>query len=145
MILHLNYPTIHYFLYYLNKFQTYFDIQQGLFDEEITIPPLIVQPYVENAIIHGLRNKASDDGQLIIKVYRSQEKLYYEIDDNGIGRAAAAKINRNKEMSYGMQLSKDRVQLFNDNDHENVIITDKIENGKSIGTSIMVILNIENQ
>ena len=128
-----------------NKFQTYFDIQQGLFDEEITIPPLIVQPYVENAIIHGLRNKASDDGQLIIKVYRSQEKLYYEIDDNGIGRAAAAKINRNKEMSYGMQLSKDRVQLFNDNDHENVIITDKIENGKSIGTSIMVILNIENQ
>ena len=79
-----------------------------------------------------------------ISVSKVDDKLVFEIKDNGIGRVAAQNMRSNRGTSYGMQLSTDRVQLFNDDQEENVIITDLYEGNKAIGTSIKVILKIEN-
>ncbi|MBK8633405.1 MAG: histidine kinase [Saprospiraceae bacterium] len=127
-----------------NKFKTIFDIEEGILEEDILIPPLIIQPYVENAIIHGLKSKNDFDGELKISVSKVDDKLVFEIKDNGIGRVAAQNMRSNRGTSYGMQLSTDRVQLFNDDQDENVIITDLYEDNKAMGTSIKVILKIEN-
>ncbi|HOY12748.1 MAG TPA: histidine kinase, partial [Saprospiraceae bacterium] len=127
-----------------NKFKTVFEIEKGILEEDIFIPPLIIQPYVENAIIHGLKSKNDYDGELKITVFKAEDKLVFEIKDNGIGRVAAQKMNTNRGTSYGMQLSTDRVQLFNDDQDENVIITDLYEGNEAKGTSIKVMLKIEN-
>ena len=125
-----------------NKFKSEFIIDDDLYNYDINIPPLIIQPYLENAIIHGLRNKEENDGLLIITITKENDIIKYEIRDNGIGRKAASKISRKKELSYGMQLSEDRVKLFNEEDIEHVKITDLYEGEEAKGTQIEVKLKI---
>lgn len=81
-------------------------------DTDLTsIPPLILQPYVENAIWHGLLHKESE-GLLQINIKRDDKFINYEIVDNGIGRVKAAEIKTKsalKKKSLGMQITKDRL------------------------------------
>lgn len=125
-----------------NKFKTEYNIDESLYIYDIKIPPLIIQPFVENAIIHGLRNKESNDGILSITVVKEEDVIRYSIRDNGIGRKAAANISRKKELSYGMQLSADRVRLYNEDDADHVKITDLYDGDNPIGTLIEVKLKI---
>ena len=55
------------------------------------MPPLIIQPYAENAIWHGLMHK-KEKGHLDIEVYTEDEMLFYRITDDGIGRQKAAEL-----------------------------------------------------
>ncbi|WP_144607146.1 histidine kinase [Algoriphagus algorifonticola] len=88
---------------------------------EIELPPLLLQPFFENAIWHGLMNKA---GEKWIKVCLKKENGAHvlSIRDNGIGRKAAQRINSKRTMnkeSLGLSLSKDRLELFNQNESVN--------------------------
>lgn len=79
-------------------------------DPEITmVPPLILQPFVENSIWHGLTDKDSG-GKITIEVTRDNTLLNCVVEDNGIGRKGA-KPNLGK--SYGMKITKDRIDLLN--------------------------------
>ncbi|WP_107943641.1 MULTISPECIES: ATP-binding protein [Metasolibacillus] len=75
---------------YVNIHQTRFPAQLQLdiqVDEEITsslIPPLLLQPLVENALIHGLKKK-KEDGKLSIHIEKQQQQIIFTISDNGIG------------------------------------------------------------
>jgi sensor histidine kinase YesM len=102
------------------------------------VPPLIIQPYVENAIVHGLRMREDGQGRLIIRVMREDEHLVYLIEDNGVGRTAALKKNGHR--SLGMEMSRERVNLFNGEAYFPVIITDLFEFGKAAGTRVQVSL-----
>ncbi|MBL0084113.1 MAG: histidine kinase [Saprospiraceae bacterium] len=118
------------------KFKTQFVIDEKINNMDIKIPSLIIQPYIENAIIHGLRNKREGVGALMIKIEQNENYLCYTIEDNGVGRVAAGSSSLNKQRSYGMQLSEDRLSLFNKNEVSNIKITDLSNNGLPSGTRI---------
>ena len=86
------------------------DVQPSM----ITVPSLLLQPFCENAIWHGLLHKKGK-GQLRIRFQREEGILLCTIKDNGIGRAKAAyhKQSGEKQASLGLKLSADRLALFN--------------------------------
>ena len=64
--------------------------------ENTRVSPLIIQPFVENAILHGLKNNLNNDGIVTINIERKIDGVIYTITDKGIGREAAAKITTSK-------------------------------------------------
>ena len=71
---------------YADDFLVVYDIQEQVLGGEYLIPPMIIQPFVENAIIHGLRNKADHSGILNLSARLQNEYIIVEVQDNGIGR-----------------------------------------------------------
>ncbi|MEP7277232.1 MAG: histidine kinase [Bacteroidota bacterium] len=125
-----------------NKFITELDIDEDLMNGDYKVPPLIIQPFVENAIIHGIRNKNSNDGILAIDISKTDKEIIYSITDNGVGRALAAQMNNGKGKSYGVEMSYERVKLFNKETLASVVFTDLYNNGRAGGTNVRIILNI---
>ena len=125
-----------------SKFETLLDIDEELMSSDYKVPPLIIQPFVENAIIHGLRNKETNDGILSVHISKTEKHIVYSITDNGIGRVASQKINTGKGKSYGMEMSYDRVKLFNNEKDASVTFTDLYDGKMPIGTMVQVNLKI---
>lgn len=126
-----------------NKFSAQINVSKELLNSDYKVPPLIIQPFVENAIHHGLRNKEGNTGELHVLAERVEDNIQYTITDNGIGRQAAAKINTHQHQSYGMQMSFDRIKMFNDEDTAAVKIDDLYENNIAAGTKVQVNLKIK--
>jgi hypothetical protein len=125
-----------------NKFNATIEADETLLQSEYKVPPLIIQPFVENAILHGLRNRPGKDGKLKVVVSRKEDYLHFCIEDNGIGRH---KVNGDAPIvsqGYGVQLSSDRIRLFNDEEVASVRITDLEEDGIARGTRVDVLLKI---
>jgi hypothetical protein len=129
-----------------NTFEYQLHASEALLNGHYKIPPLIIQPYIENAIHHGLMQRKEGNGKLVIIADLLGDVLKYTIQDNGIGREKAAQlkqINQLQHASYGMQLSAERIALFNNNLQNNIKITDlKDDDGNAMGTLVEVSLNI---
>jgi sensor histidine kinase YesM len=129
-----------------NKFSYDLQADEELVNGDYKIPPLIVQPFVENAIHHGLLNKENGDRRLVINARLQGDFIQYTIWDNGIGRAKGLEIkkrNRPEHRSYGIQITMDRLQLHNRDEKENgILITDLSENGVATGTRVEVMIRI---
>ncbi|MBO9591373.1 MAG: histidine kinase [Niabella sp.] len=118
---------------------------QNVDTDTIEIPAMIIQPFVENAILHGLL-PAARPGQLKIVIAEMQGMLSVTIEDNGIGRAAARKnkeqLNFNRK-SHGMDITLKRIESFN-SEHQvfkPVQITDlKDAQGMANGTRVEMLL-----
>jgi len=114
---------------------------------EINIPPMILQPYIENAIIHGIAPKESM-GKIDITIENKQQQLIKcTIQDNGIGRVAASKIKKpTNAKSLGMLVTSERLQLLQTENGINteVTITDLFDGDIPVGTRVELILPIEN-
>jgi hypothetical protein len=130
-------------LRFMNKFKTEFEIDAALRNEEVLIPSLLLQPYIENAIIHGLFHKKGKEGILKITFRKMGKKVLCIVEDNGIGRANALEIKQgnNLHKSIGMLVTKERIDLINNDDQVSVVITDlfDIENQPS-GTKVEVLV-----
>ncbi len=129
------------------RFSENFDIQyvidENLPLEDIFIPPMILQPYVENAIKHGLPTK-KNQGILRLEISAEKDQLLCVIDDNGAGRQAK-NGNAQSHKSLGMEITNERVQIHNQlNDLGlDIKIIDKTnENGEAEGTRVEVRMNI---
>ncbi len=109
--------------------------------EKVYIPPLLLQPFIENAIWHGLLPSKKDKKMLHLKVISEQENIRIIIDDNGVGRKPRGSKNGEKaHKSMGMDIIKERVELFNrsyDSRLEYDVIDKKDENGTRLGTRIV--------
>ena len=116
---------------------------EGLIQDSYRVPPLIIQPYVENAILHGLRSLPKGKGRLFISVSRQNEYLTYIVEDNGVGRKAVAAAPKLEKQSYGMQMTSDRVKLFNKENKPSVEITDLVSDGQPAGTRVKISLKIQ--
>lgn len=84
-------------------------------DRNFEIPTMILQPFVENAINHGLRYK-SDPGKLFIHFLKETDKLHIEIIDNGVGREKANEYQEFSKKGYksqGIQITTERLLTFN--------------------------------
>ncbi len=126
-----------------NKFTTTLNIDKELMQGDYKVPPLIIQPFVENAILHGIRNKDSNDGLLTINISKTDSNIVYSITDNGIGRASSQKMNNHKhQKSYGIEMTYERVKLFNKETAASVMITDLYKNNRPEGTNVRVNLII---
>jgi sensor histidine kinase YesM len=103
-----------------NQFKTTYEIDKSLIESGCKIPPMFLQPFVENAILHGLRHKKDADGELEISLQSVDNQLLIEITDNGIGRKASEEINKSRmvfQQSMGLEMTQQRImalgELFN--------------------------------
>jgi LytS/YehU family sensor histidine kinase len=93
----------------------------------LKVPPLIYQPFIENAIWHGLNNLADNSGELQITFSIEKENLYCQIQDNGIGREAASKLKskqNNANKSMGISITQKRIDQFSKNDKNALVYND---------------------
>lgn len=127
-----------------HKFNFIMNADPELLEGHYRIPPLIVQPFIENAIHHGLMPRFDREGKLSISAALSDHFLYFTVEDNGIGRKKAQElkaINRLDHNSYGLKMSRDRIDLFNANFGNAIIFHDLVdENGMAIGTKVEITL-----
>jgi len=127
-----------------DKFTATIMADEELLQNDYKVPPLIVQPYVENAILHGLHHRMDRPGKLSVTVTRKDEQIVYVIEDNGVGRKGINEDAPKKQgAGYGMQISSDRIRLFNNEDIASVHITDLEANGQPAGTRVEVQLKIQ--
>jgi PAS domain S-box-containing protein len=126
------------------KFEFNIACDKGINADDIQMPSLLIQPYVENAILHGLYNKEGK-GSLAVKVSCINEFLLFEIEDDGVGRAAAHKIrakNESKQQSMGTQLTEERLAILNDDSQPPVIYKDLYEGDQPTGTLVTIRVKI---
>lgn len=127
-----------------NKFSYKFDIDPELINGDYKVPPLLMQPYVENAILHGLSQSESELLQLHLSVHLENGYIIYIVEDNGIGREQSAKYrntNNPNHVSLGNKLTQERIEIFNQqhNAEGGVTITDLYnENNEACGTRVLV-------
>jgi LytS/YehU family sensor histidine kinase len=126
------------------KFSYNITVEKNLSTDNIDVPPLIIQPYVENAIWHGLLHKDSD-GRLDIYVNMIEENmLQCIIEDNGVGRTRSQELkskSATSKKSLGTKLTEHRLSLLNKHAQLNasVDILDLYNgNGNSNGTRVIL-------
>lgn len=95
-----------------DKFEYNITIPQGMEVEFISIPPMITQPFVENALEHGFMNSNSADNKLEIAITESTHQLTILIEDNGIGIDSSLEIKKKKEKSMAIRITKDRLKFL---------------------------------
>jgi len=127
-----------------DNFEFIYELDKNIDTDEIVSPPMLLQPYIENAIKHGLMNKL-DKRILVLKVKQIEEAIEIIIEDNGIGREQASLLRKNipKYKSMGMDINDERIKLLSQaNDlHIQITIEDKkSNNGKAIGTKVTILI-----
>ena len=130
-----------------NRFKEKFDYQINI-DKTIdlaqfSIPPMLLQPYIENAIWHGLRYR-KEKGTLEISIHKKDsETISISIIDDGIGRKKSQELktkNQLKQKSKGMSTIKNRITILNNMYKERISVTvsDVLETGE--GTKVALLL-----
>ncbi len=126
-----------------NSFTYYVKYHDGVNTEEAMIPPLLLQPFVENAIWHGV-NPKEDAGRIGIEFFQKEETLYCVIKDNGIGRKKASELKSQlseHHKSMGLQITKERLAILGELDSKEspVEIEDLYdENSNAVGTKVTI-------
>jgi ligand-binding sensor domain-containing protein len=114
--------------------------------EDFRLPSLLIQPYVENAIIHGIGLSTAKGLYVHVRVFMERGYIHYVIRDNGVGRKQAAEINqrnRPNHKSVGLTITQDRIHIFSHQQQSegSVRITDLYDvNGAAAGTEVEVII-----
>ncbi len=129
-----------------DNFDFVLEIDEEIDEESIEIPSMVIQPYVENAIIHGLSNK-QDTGTLLLKIDFEDNALICMVEDNGIGREASQKLqalyNKTKHKSLGMTITEERLSIINKTDNVQVEIIDLIKENKAAGTRVVMKIELK--
>ena len=147
----------------MEAIQLYIDLQQLRFNNKFTyqtiidltlqngdykVPSLIIQPYVENAIEHGIAHSEKEDLKLVVSVKLAGDFIQYTIEDNGIGRLQSATYNgQNKpyHKSVGLKITENRVHIFNGHrsSPDNIIIKDLYDAaGNACGTRVSIKIKV---
>ncbi|TYP97874.1 tetratricopeptide repeat protein [Tenacibaculum adriaticum] len=130
-----------------NRFKDKFDysilVDKVIDLDQFSIPPMLLQPYIENAIWHGLRYKKEKGNLKISITQKDKETILISILDDGIGRKQSQELktkNQLKQRSKGMSTIKNRIAILNDmyKDRVSVEVSDVLENGE--GTKVELLL-----
>jgi hypothetical protein len=96
------------------------DVAPGIVKNSCYIPPMLIQPYVENSIRHGLRHRAAGEGYIRVKVLQDLTVegagLMVIVEDNGIGREMSERYKTSEHIEYqsrGMTLTAERIRMIN--------------------------------
>jgi len=120
------------------------DVDPDIDVHMVYIPPMLIQPYAENSMRHGLRHKTSGKGHIAITIRKSENGLTVTVEDNGIGRSEAARYKTAEHIEYqsrGMTLTAERIQIMNTLHGEGIRV--EVEdltdgNGIAAGTRVIV-------
>lgn len=130
---------------FADKFEYSIHVDEKINAETIKVPPLILQPYVENSIWHGLLHK-NEKGKLKIEISEQKGYIICVIEDNGIGREAAREAKSKSSghrKSHGMGITSQRVIEWNLDNEAAVNISDLYdEEKKAAGTRVEIKLKI---
>jgi tetratricopeptide (TPR) repeat protein len=122
------------------------DVGENLDSESILIPSMILQPFVENAIWHGLL-PMDKKGEINIKIDEKEDYLQCRITDSGIGRQASMdlkKDSKHKKKSMGIKITTDRLKLLTKEKIKEVIniIDLKDQDNNALGTQVNILIPI---
>ncbi len=123
------------------KFDYLFEVQDNMGESEFEIPPMLIQPYIENAIWHGLRYK-ENKGFLKVELKRNKQHLIVEVTDDGIGRRRSQELKTKHQRttaSTGHKNTKSRLDIINEiyKTRFSVEIED-LDEEKNTGTRVMI-------
>lgn len=128
-------------LRFRDKLQYLIDIDEDLNPKEIEMPAMLLQPYVENAIWHGIKPKAGT-GLVKVQVEREGKFLICTVKDNGIGRTKSAEIKSAsvlQQKSVAMKINQERLNVVGRAKGAKVDITDLYdEDGTACGTKVTI-------
>ncbi|MBL7930923.1 MAG: histidine kinase [Bacteroidia bacterium] len=119
------------------SFRFELNIDPELERDLIMIPPMMAQPFIENAIEHGLQQKKdAEEGFLSVRLSMKEHQLLYEIEDNGVGLAEAMRLKQKlgkKHESLAISITRERLQHMSAGDtrHYDIEIKDKRKSEKS--------------
>ena len=128
-----------------DSFQYEIDIDKST--KDILVPAMLIQPFVENAVLHGIRHRQDKDGMIKISSNFDNKGVKITVYDNGIGRKKASEINSNRKISHisrAIQLTEDRLALLYEDDkqHDNIHYTD-LENPSGTQVEIFIPLKFD--
>lgn len=126
-----------------HKFDFTLVVEDHLDPGQIEIPPLLIQPFVENAILHGLNNK-TERGLLKISVFSEGNDVIIAIEDDGVGRAKAAEIKKAtfpSHHSLAMKITQERLELLRETRNIEIEIVDIREPDEKTGTKVLIKFN----
>ena len=119
------------------------EVEPSIDTQRWIIPPMLIQPFVENAVRHGLRHKTNGKGYIYIGFLSASGGLSVTVEDNGVGRQQAASYKTREHIEYqsrGMNLTADRIRLMNVkyNDCIHTDVTDLSDGGSAAGTRVIM-------
>lgn len=120
------------------------EIADGLDPDAIYLPPMVLQPFVENAIWHGLLHKKEKDQSILyILIKVVDDQLQCIIEDNGVGRKKSLALKQEsvvKKKSLGMKITEDRLKLLNGELQQDFVKVEDLEDecGNALGTRVEV-------
>jgi hypothetical protein len=126
-----------------HRFDYKISVSKDLDIDVLKVPPLIIQPYAENAIWHGLMHK-EEKGHLDIEITQEKNHLFFKIADNGIGRKAAAELSSKsatKHKSMGLKITADRIAMLQSSNGQEspVSFIDLVSpDGRAAGTEVII-------
>lgn len=127
-----------------NKFDYRISADPSIKQEEYKIPVMLLQPYIENSIRHGIRYKKDGEGHIDIRFTAQEGFMHCSIEDNGIGREKARELKSRQHIEYqskGMLLTRERIEAINKSTAEKIsieVIDLYKENGEAAGTKILI-------
>lgn len=127
-----------------DKFDFRLEVSDDIDKNRLMVPPMLVQPYIENAIWHGLRYK-EDKGLLNVRFFLEKGQLVCTVHDNGIGRKKSAELKTEHQKGYqstGIRNTKERIEILN-RLHKTALdikISDLEMNGEPTGTLVRITL-----
>lgn len=129
------------------KFEYTINVDPSIDQNYDRIPSMLIQPYVENAIIHGLLPKQGS-GKIHINMERYDNTILCVIEDNGIGRERSKEFKKNRvqqHKSMGMSITAERLDILNSslNSKLNAEIVDLYDKGQPAGTRVRLIIPLE--
>ncbi|MEP7374150.1 MAG: histidine kinase [Chitinophagaceae bacterium] len=128
-----------------NKFSYQANVDPELVNGDYQVPSLLIQPYVENAIVHGMAHSDKAGLNLSVSAILEDGYIKYTMQDNGIGRKKSGeynKYNKPQHKSVGLKITEDRIMMFNQAmgiaGYQPVITDLWDENGNSAGTKVEI-------
>ena len=120
---------------FANKMKYNISVEKNIDDEDLFLPPMLIQPFIENAIWHGIMPKVNG-GKINIEITCKNNELQIKITDDGIGISNSMKNKSSGHISRGLELIRERVILINKQNDRKISI-EQIQTGKS-GTQVMI-------
>jgi sensor histidine kinase YesM len=133
-------------LRFKNKFTYQTNIDEELLNGDYRVPPLLIQPFVENAILHGIAHSDKPSNTLTINASLKDAYVNYTIEDNGIGRKKAADynfLNKPNHKSVGLYITQERIELHNNEPGNSLIKITDLFNTKNEANGTRVEVNIK--